>query len=271
MDRRSVQFRALVEGLQIFSSDPLGPSLLIFLLDHSLLSSITNLCTKSPLLTLAFSFTALLFTFLDTDPSCSAELWLFKRSWSQVPGKNTLQEVLATLQPHLVTDPPVPRKLLTFHLWHMAILSGEVTRSPGHHAWVACLPTLSPDPPPFVQGILSHSNRPLFTNGLQLLARHSFITNYSDCFWPDAGDNTCCPCNYADVYSPPPSLGPTRRTTLSHILFDCPLLQEHRQSSITHHSIHSLFSTEDGGHHLAQFIFNSQTTLCSLSLRPDPP
>ncbi|KAH9963055.1 hypothetical protein BGW80DRAFT_856773 [Lactifluus volemus] len=117
-------------------------------------------------------------------------------------------------------------------------------RKPGHHAWIACPPTPSSDPPPFVQGLLSHGNRTLFSNGLQLLSRHGFIADYSDRFRPDAGDNTCCPCNYVDLSSPPPSPGVTHRTTLSHILFSCPLYREQRASTLSHYSSASIFSSE---------------------------
>jgi hypothetical protein len=270
-DQRSSLFGALVAGLKIFSANPSGSSLRLFLPNKSLLSSLTDLCTKSHLLPLASSFTSLLDSFLNTDFTRRAELRLFKKSWSVVPGKDTLARLLASAQPELVVNPPIPHKHLAFHLWHQDVLLGLAARKPGHHAWIACPPTPSPDPPPFVRGLLSHGNRALFSNGLQLLSRHGFIADYSDRFRPDAGDNTCCPCNYVDLSSPPPSPGFTLRTTLSHILFDCPLYSEQRASTLSHYSSASIFSSEQGGRNLAQFSFLTQATLRPLPPRPDPP
>jgi hypothetical protein len=150
----------------------------------------------------------------------------------------------------------------------VGILPGELPRTPGHRAWRACPNTPSNLPPPFVQGLLSHKNRHLFTSGLQILSQHAFFADYSDQFRPLAGDNTFCPCNdvpFTPILSPlhsgPPTLAPIHRYSINHVLFDCRLHSDHRASTIGGFSSQYIFSTEAGGRRLAQFLLLSQQGL----------
>jgi hypothetical protein len=123
--------------------------------------------------------------------------------------------------------------------------------------------------------ILSHKTRRAFSNGLQLLTRHAFIVEYSDRFCLNAGDNTCCPCNNnSQPPTPlftPPSTPMIKCTTLHHLLFECHLHTEVRDCLIGTSPYSYLFSTEMGGKLLTEYTFLTQTTLCPLPPRPDPP
>jgi hypothetical protein len=277
-DQRWSLLKALLQGLNFFLTLPSGSSLLIFLPNQLVLPYLTDLSIKSPFLSFASFFTSSLFSFLDLSPERSVELQLFKESWSCLQGREELAHLLEMVQLALVVDPPIPLSTLAYHLWATDLASSDLPHTPGHKAWRACPPTPSNHPPPFVQGLLSHKNRHLFTLGLQLLSQHAFFANYSDQFRPLAGDNTYCPCNdvpftplLSPLHSGPPMPPPIHCYSIAHVLWDCRLFSKHRNITITGFSPQYLFSTEDEGRHVAQFLFLTQQGLRPLPPRPDPP
>ena len=262
-------FKALLQG--ILTASGLAPrprTLFILLPNKSLLPSLTCTSAKSPLLPFSLHYVSLLSSFLDTNPSSSVELHLFKPSWSSVPGEALRRATLSSVQPALVTSPPLPPHDTPFLLWQW---DTSFIRQPCHHAWAAVPPSYSHTPPPFVQGILSHRCRASFCNSLQLLSRHSFTADYSDHFCPEANDNTLCPCNGDHPFSPTLSQTPLRHTTLAHLLFVCPLHNDTYLETIAGLSLTHLLTMEAGGRALTNFTWLTQVTMRPLPPRPDPP
>jgi Reverse transcriptase (RNA-dependent DNA polymerase) len=115
---------------------------------------------------------------------------------------------------------------------------------------------------PFVLGALSSKSRSLQCAAFQLATHHAFHADYSSSFRPTAGDNTSCLHCHA-------------LWTMPHVLFECDTFWEPRGlilDPIHHNTIHHLFSSNNGGRRLVEFLHATQALLRPLPPRPtDPP
>jgi hypothetical protein len=120
------------------------------------------------------------------------------------------------------------------------------------------------DPPmdgfhPFVQGVLKHGSRRLQATAFQVATGHCFAADYSAAFRPQSDDHTDCPdCGAFGSHT--------------HVLDTCPRLAGARAEWLHNHSSYSIFSCEETGSYLADFLFFTQRLLQPLDpVRPPPP
>ena len=110
---------------------------------------------------------------------------------------------------------------------------------------------------PFVMGVLTAQSRAYQSAAFQIITGHAFDASYSSRFRKNAGDNTTCP-HCGD------------RFTIDHALFDCDHFWYER-ATIIECDKHYLLSTSSGGKMLTRFLHATQTLLCPLPARNDPP
>ena len=106
---------------------------------------------------------------------------------------------------------------------------------------------------------LGHQVPDLTMVSFQITLRHAFHSWYSTRFRQGADDKTHCHCPRGPPHS------------AKHILTECPLFTYHRCLFFSNHSYQWIFSTEQGGHALTQFLHYTQQLLWPLPPRPDPP
>ena len=192
----------------------------------------------------------------------------FSSQWLGPNGKDThLQQLLEGLQdPNLPPPTPTPKDA-AFNKWRDSY--SPTGSSP---AWLACQPTEGPSfLPPFIRGILSVASRRYLCTCLQLLFRHAFCAEYSEQFRPTAEDTTECPCGTTTVL---PHITIHHSLTVAHGLLRCPDGDTARPSLLRHTRISPLpliFSSEEGGKALCEYIHATQMFLRPLPPRPDPP
>jgi len=238
---------------------------------------------------------------------------IFSCNWPGPPRKdNILDGIRITVQNHAITPPPpVPTKLLAFHLWK------EDNPKPIACKWAPEKSLLIPDspiPPPFTQGALSLKQRRASSVALQVLLKHCFSGDYSCRFCPGTGDTLTCPCSFTTPHpadpaattlannpatsdhstvdqagferrmaeylgTTPPTPTPTpphaRRPTqhsAHHAIFSCPASHHLRLDILgTNPSPSFLFHTAKGAVQLLTFLFTSNSLLRPLPPCPDPP
>jgi len=135
-------------------------------------------------------------------------------------------------------------------------------------AWRSCVPPDDYKPPPFICGALTSQNRRLVSVAFQLTTGHCFDAAYSINFREGADDNNTCPCSP----SPNPFHHRFALHTYQHILLHCPLCSQQRLTILgPTPSIQYIFSTEDGGRKLCEYLHATQALLRPLPPRPDPP
>ena len=154
--------------------------------------------------------------------------------------------------PQVLRPPPSERLLEDWR----AMWSPPTLGDPRHH--------FAPlgEPPhtmlhPFVTGVLTSQSRAYQSAAFQLITGHAFDAGYSLRFRRNAGDNTTCP-HCGSLH------------TIDHVLFDC----DHHwypRATIIECDKNFLFSTLPGGKMLVKFLHQTQTLLCPLPDRNDPP
>ena len=110
---------------------------------------------------------------------------------------------------------------------------------------------------PFVTGVLTTQSRAYQSAAFQIITGHAFDATYSSHFCKNTGDNTICP-HCSD------------RFTIDHALFDCDHFWYER-ATIIECDKNYLLSTLSGGKMLTRFLHTTQTLLCPLPTRNDPP
>jgi hypothetical protein len=124
-----------------------------------------------------------------------------------------------------------------------------------HHRAVA-------DPPmnglhPFVHGVLKSGSRRLQCGAFQVATGHCFAEDYSTAFRPNSDDRTDCPdCGAFGSHT--------------HILDTCPGVSGARIEHLCNHSFYSLFSCEETGSFLVEFMYHTQRLLQSFNPPPVP-
>ena len=261
-DKCSSLFRALLAGL---TAAPIFGRLVIWVSEKPFAPSLFNLC-KHSCLTASVAFINFIESFLALDELHQAELRSFSVKWSGLSGrKSNLERASVDATRYITASPPcsiLPLKLKMFDSWKSEYLSNHHTHSSA--LWISCLPLEDSTPPPFIQGALSLKSRRVLSVTIQLTTRHSFHTDYSDKFRPDAGDVTTCLCS--DPSQP-------TRYTIEHVLFCCPLHNQHRSDTFGPQPTTKqyIFGTYHGGRKLGKFLLTTQAFLWPLPPRPDPP
>ena len=110
---------------------------------------------------------------------------------------------------------------------------------------------------PFVNGVLSAHSCAYQLAAFQLITGHAFDANYSSRFRANANDNITCP-HCGDHH------------TVDHVLFDCDHLW-YKCATIIECNKNYLFSTFSSGKMLVRFLHQTQSLLCPLPARTDPP
>jgi len=112
---------------------------------------------------------------------------------------------------------------------------------------------------PFVHGVLKHGSRRLQAAAFQVATGHCFAADYSAAFRPQSDDRTDCPdCGVFASHT--------------HVLDACPALAEARAEWLHNHSSYTIFSCEETGSYLMDFLFYTQRLLRPLDPeRPPPP
>jgi hypothetical protein len=118
------------------------------------------------------------------------------------------------------------------------------------------------DPPmdglhPFVHGVLKQGSRQLQCAAFQIATGHCFAGDYSAAFREGSEDRTDCPdCGVFHSHT--------------HILDACPELEDARVVWLHNHSSYSIFSCEETGSYLVEFLYNTQRLLRPLDPLPVP-
>jgi hypothetical protein len=118
------------------------------------------------------------------------------------------------------------------------------------------------DPPmhglhPFVHGVLKQGSRRLRCAAFQIATGHCFAGDYSAAFRQGSEDRMDCPdCGAFGSHT--------------HILDTCPELEEARVARLRNHSSYSIFSCEETGSYLVEFLYYTQCLLCPLDPLPIP-
>jgi hypothetical protein len=111
---------------------------------------------------------------------------------------------------------------------------------------------------PWVHGVLKRGSRRLQAAMFQIATGHCFAADYSTAFRQGSDDCTDCPdCGAFGSHT--------------HILNDCPGLQWAREEWLHNHSSYSIFSCEETGTYLMDFLFYTQRLLQPLDPVPPPP
>jgi hypothetical protein len=119
------------------------------------------------------------------------------------------------------------------------------------------------DPPmdglhPFVHGVLKRGSCRLQAAAFQVATGHCFAVDYLAAFRPQSDDRTDCP-DCGDFGSH------------THVLDACPGLDGARAEWLHNHSSYSIFSCEETGSYLADFLFYTQRLLRPLDPAAPPP
>jgi hypothetical protein len=231
---------------------PRNKDVLIFFQDGSFPLSFSS--SESPYLRLA---TGAIDAYLENSPLCTITAFWASRSWAwagQCPWWIALKEA----EFHLTLDAVpqlTPSRARMFLEWatDWVPLNREDYRR--HHCVVS-------DPPmdglhPFVYGVLKKGSRRLQCAAFQVVTGHCFAGDYSAAFRPDSDDRTDCPdcrafCSH------------------THILDTCSELRGARKTWLRHHSSYSIFSCEETGSYLVEFMYNTQRLLRPLEPPPLP-
>jgi hypothetical protein len=119
------------------------------------------------------------------------------------------------------------------------------------------------DPPmvglyPFVHGVLKRGSRWLQAAAFQVATGHCFAADYSAAFRPQSDDRTDCPdCGAFGSHT--------------HVLDNCPSLAGAWMEWLHNHSSYSIFSCEETGTYLVDFLFHTQRLLRPLDPEQPPP
>ena len=230
----------------------------IFLPQRDLVRHVFNQ-RKHAYLTHSSDITAALSAFLSRDPVHTMDFYRFKKSWKGLPGRARIQAMTSDTQDHPLhgSPPPLPRSKVTHMRWaddfHQA-----ATDHPGAPI-ASCTTPTSPSLPPFIKGAIKVGNHRYSSAAFQITLCHTFHGWYSTRFHQGADDETHCHCPRGPPHS------------AKHILTECPLFTHHRRLFFSNHSYQWIFSTEQGGHALTQFLHYTQQLLWPLPPRPDPP
>ena len=152
---------------------------------------------------------------------------------------------------------PLPRSK-TIHMNWADDFRQAATNNPGAPIASCTIPT-SPSLPPYVRGAIKVGNRWYTSATFQITLHHAFHSWYSTRFCQGADNETRCHC----------PMGPPH--SAKHILTECPLFTYHCCLFFGNHSYQWIFSTEQGGHALTQFLHYTQQLLWPLPPCPDPP
>jgi hypothetical protein len=108
---------------------------------------------------------------------------------------------------------------------------------------------------PFVLGVLKRGSRRLQCAAFQVATGHCFSADYSAAFREGAEDTTDCPdCGAFASHT--------------HVLDTCPGLSDARVTWLHDHSSYTIFSSEDTGTCLVDFLFHTQRLLRPLDPVP---
>jgi hypothetical protein len=111
---------------------------------------------------------------------------------------------------------------------------------------------------PFVHRVLRHGSRRLQAAAFQIATGHCFAADYSAAFRPESDDRIDCPdCGTFGSHT--------------HVLDDCLGLADAREEWLHNHSSYSIFSCEETGAYLVDFLFYTQRLLRPLDLVAPPP
>ena len=233
----------------------------IFLSQGLLLDHLFNLHAHKHLW-LSWAITDLLTSFLDRDPAHNMGIYHFKKSWSGLPGSQTLDNLHTQVQDHPLLSPPH----LTFHdiAWASFVqLVMEAQQQPcSHPSWQTGSPPSSPTLPNFVQGFLSVGNCLYSSTCFRIATGHAFCLEYSEVFHTNANNELRCLCSQPRC--------PTYHT-IHHVIFNCPQHCEKRHHIIGDNTMPFLLTMYPGGMKLMHFLHYTQDLLWLLPPRPDPP
>jgi hypothetical protein len=110
---------------------------------------------------------------------------------------------------------------------------------------------------PFVTGVCSVGSRRLQCAAFQVATGHCFAADYSVAFRAGSDDRTDCP-----------SCGEFGSHT--HVLDTCVALHSERRDILHDHTSYSIFSCEETGRYLVDFLFHTQRLLRPLDPVPGP-
>jgi hypothetical protein len=123
---------------------------------------------------------------------------ILENSWKHL-GERAYQHSLTTLFPK-------PSKDIMFDEW--AADHHCLPHSDPCHSFTPFFNCPSCNPHPWTKGVLSTLSCHIQSTSFQIITKHAFEADYSDCFQPTARDRTDCPyCG--------------NRYTIHHILIDC--------------------------------------------------
>jgi hypothetical protein len=118
------------------------------------------------------------------------------------------------------------------------------------------------DPPmdglhPFVHGVIKKGSRRLQCAAFQIVTGHCFAGDYSVAFRQGSDDRTdCLDCGAFCSHT--------------HILDTCPELEVAQTVWLHNHSSYSIFSCEETGSYLVEFLYHTQRLLRPIDLLPIP-
>ena len=295
----------LCEGLMY---NLLSNHICIFLLDHSLSNYLFH-SHKHTLLHLSQSFTSLLSDFLSTDPVHHVDVFRYSIKWSGLLGMAWINSLLEEQQQIIFPLPPLSLTNPKAHLLHLFQDQYDLLCCDSH-IWQSII-WPDGKPLPFYLGALHRKDRRTSSSAVQLAFDHTFTCTYSQIFHANTGNTLWCPhhrtpppstpssplsdqagfeclialqhANPHATISPSPSqaslphpqwLSPRvcYPNSTHHILFECSPLSSPRCRIFRPFPFDAyIFSTFDGGFKLGKFQCATNSLLCPLPPRPDPP
>jgi hypothetical protein len=192
--------------------------------------------------------------------------WPFSSGWLGPSEKDIiLHKLLDGIQdPRLPLPTPDP-KSTTYDKWQ-----DSFSPSGFSSIWAVCLPSEGPSfLLPFIWGVLLVASHHYLCICIQLLFCHAFCAEYSKHFCSSANDNTECPCRATITH---PHITLPQSLTVPHGLLYCTDGDTMCPSlfSFTSHPLHLIFSMEEGGKALCEYIHATQMYLCPLPPCSDP-
>jgi hypothetical protein len=231
---------------------PRGKDVLIFFQNASFPSLFS--CRTSPYLG---PVTQSIDNYLFESPLCKITTFWASRTWSW-PGKCPWWNNLKEMEFHsTLGDVPqlLPSRARMFLEW-------ATDWVPLRREDYRCHRRAVSDPPmdglhPFVHGVIKKGSRHLQCTTFQIATGHCFAGDYSTAFRQGSGDRIdCLDCGAFCSHI--------------HILDTCPGLEEERGAWLCNHSSYSIFSCEETGSYLVEFLYYTQCLLHPLDPLPLP-
>jgi hypothetical protein len=110
----------------------------------------------------------------------------------------------------------------------------------------------------FIHRVLKRQSQRLQAAAFQVVMGHCFAADYSTAFRSGSEDRTDCPnCGAFSSHM--------------HVLNDCPGLADAQREWLHNHTSYTIFSCEETGTYLVDFLYFTQCLLQPPDLAPPPP